>query len=316
MTATESRMRTGFIHELAPYRDRDEYVDWTVPFIKEGLELGESVFVAVPSDKLKLIRPELTGTEQGRTRGEPVLAMVAMEEIGANPARIIPAWADFLAAPGVDGRVRAVGESVWAARSPEELVECEHHEALLNVAFLGRQFTLRCPYDAGSLPPAVIERARRTHPYEAGALPDAGHGTARVEAHPSKPLRPVPPAAVRQDFDAGSLARLRSALREAAVDAGLGLQRVDDLEVAVTELVSNSVRHGGGSGRLAWWREDGRFYCDVRDHGRLDDPLAGRRRPQPTLESGRGLWLVHQLCDLVQIRATSDGLEIRVQIVI
>lgn len=316
MTATESRMRTGFVHELALYRDEDEYLDWTIPFIKEGVELGESVFIAVPSERLRIIRSELIGTESGRHRGEPVIAMAAMEEIGSNPARIIPAWSDFLAAPGVDGRVRAVGEPMWAARSAEELVECEHHEALLNIAFLGREFTLRCPYDARRLAPEVIERVKRTHPHDAGALPRSHRAAPRVEAHPSEPLRPVPSRAVRQDFDGRSLARLRAALREAAQAAGLTPQRVDDLEVAVTELVSNSIRHGGGGGQVAWWTEDGRLYCDVTDHGRLDDPLAGRRRPQPTLESGRGLWLVHQLCDLVQIRATTDGLEIRVQLVI
>ena len=32
------------------------------------------------------------------------------------------------------------------------------------------------------------------------------------------------------------------------------------------------------------------------------DPLAGRERPAGLGDAGRGLWIVNQLCDLVQVR--------------
>ncbi|PLW72621.1 sensor histidine kinase, partial [Streptomyces sp. DJ] len=42
------------------------------------------------------------------------------------------------------------------------------------------------------------------------------------------------------------------------------------------------------------------------------DPLAGRRRPSPeSADGGRGLWMIHQLCDLVETRAGSGGLVLR-----
>jgi anti-sigma regulatory factor (Ser/Thr protein kinase) len=87
-----------------------------------------------------------------------------------------------------------------------------------------------------------------------------------------------------------------------AAHAGLGTRRTENLVVAVNEVVSNSVRHGGGGGTLQLWAESGDVVCEVRDRGRIADPLAGWRRPPTTTEGGRGLWLVNQLCDLVQVR--------------
>ncbi len=45
---------------------------------------------------------------------------------------------------------------------------------------------------------------------------------------------------------------------------------------------------------------------------RLTDPLAGRRRPDPWAEGGMGLYLVHHLCDLVQVRTGPAGTTVRV----
>jgi hypothetical protein len=50
----------------------------------------------------------------------------------------------------------------------------------------------------------------------------------------------------------------------------------------------------------------------VSDAGHFDDPLVGRIRPTPVQLYGRGLWLVNQFCDLVQIRSAGDGSVVRV----
>ena len=56
--------------------------------------------------------------------------------------------------------------------------------------------------------------------------------------------------------------------------------------------------------------------CSARssDRGRISDPLAGRARPEPTQLSGRGLWIVNQLCDLVQIRSGPGGSVVRIRL--
>jgi anti-sigma regulatory factor (Ser/Thr protein kinase) len=81
--------------------------------------------------------------------------------------------------------------------------------------------------------------------------------------------------------------------------------------LAVNELASNSIRHAGGEGRIRCWREPDRIVCEVRDSGRIEDPLAGRGLPSDDLACGRGLWLVNQLCDLVQLRSLASGVAVR-----
>jgi hypothetical protein len=50
----------------------------------------------------------------------------------------------------------------------------------------------------------------------------------------------------------------------------------------------------------------------VEDHGRIRIPLVGRIRPEPDADSGRGVWIANQLCDLVQIRSSAAGTVVRV----
>ena len=59
---------------------------------------------------------------------------------------------------------------------------------------------------------------------------------------------------------------------------------------------------------------EGAVVCEVRDHGRIADPLAGRRVPAPARPSGRGLWLANNLCDLMQIRLQDDGCVVRIRV--
>ena len=105
---------------------------------------------------------------------------------------------------------------------------------------------------------------------------------------------------------------LRGYVRRLAADAGLSLIRQDDFVLAINELVVNTVRHSGGPGLLRAWEDDDTLVCEVRDGGHLEQPLLGRIRPQPGQIGGWGLWLVHQLCDLVQMRSSDAGSVVRV----
>jgi anti-sigma regulatory factor (Ser/Thr protein kinase) len=88
--------------------------------------------------------------------------------------------------------------------------------------------------------------------------------------------------------------------------------RAADLVLAVNELAANSVRFGGSHGTLWLWQSDGELVCEVEDDGQVTQPLAGRRRPAPSAADGRGLWMVNQLCDLVQLRSSPAGTSVRV----
>ena len=98
------------------------------------------------------------------------------------------------------------------------------------------------------------------------------------------------------------------------MDAGLGEERREDLLLAVNELATNSVRHGGGQGVLRAWLESRFLACEVSDTGRIKAPLAGRVRPPAAALNGYGLWMVHQLSDLVQVRTSAAGSVVRMRV--
>jgi anti-sigma regulatory factor (Ser/Thr protein kinase) len=104
---------------------------------------------------------------------------------------------------------------------------------------------------------------------------------------------------------------IREFVSRHAARAGLA-EGIEDLVLSVHELAANTVRHGGGEGTLSIWRERDAVVCEVRDRGRIEEPLAGRIEPATDALGGRGLWLANQLCELVQIRSFPDGGAVRV----
>jgi anti-sigma regulatory factor (Ser/Thr protein kinase) len=92
---------------------------------------------------------------------------------------------------------------------------------------------------------------------------------------------------------------------------GLPAEKVEVLELAASELATNSVRHGGGTGTVAMWLETGAAVVEFSDSGRVTDLLTGRLTPSLEQEGGRGVFLVNQLCDLVQLRSSAGGTTVR-----
>jgi anti-sigma regulatory factor (Ser/Thr protein kinase) len=85
--------------------------------------------------------------------------------------------------------------------------------------------------------------------------------------------------------------------------------------VAVNELLTNAVRHGGGSGRISLWRAGDRVVCEVSDSGPgLGDRERdeGPRRPAIDEPGGWGLWLAEELTDDIEITTGTDGTTVRV----
>lgn len=148
------------------------------------------------------------------------------------------------------------------------------------------------------------------------AYSESGHLGSRLMSlglHPfAEKLRSPHGPVLELAFDGDALAELRHTIAAWATANGLGAERTDELVLAVDELASNSIRHGGGAGTLRWWREDEALLCEVRDEGWIPARLAGHVRPGTDARCGRGLWLVNQLCDLVQIRSAPAGSAVRV----
>jgi anti-sigma regulatory factor (Ser/Thr protein kinase) len=298
-----------FRHEALLYAGWADFVAGTVPFIRDGVKAGEPVLVVESVDKIEMLRVAL-----GDFAGAVLFADMA--DVGANPARIIPAWHDFVSRHGATGRrLRGIGEPIWKGRSPDELIECQRHESLLNVAFgHGQPWWLLCPYDTEKLDEAVIDEARRSHEFvterSTAKASDVFRGLQASGAPFDVPLPEPGTALDEMAFGPSDLAAMRALVSRHARAAGIDV-RAAELATALNEVATNSIRHGGGSGTLRVWQEDSTMVCEVRDSGRFDKPLADRERPSVSTSAPRGLWLANQLCDLVQIRTFPYGTVVR-----
>jgi anti-sigma regulatory factor (Ser/Thr protein kinase) len=299
-----------FRHELLPYADGvDGFLVATLPLIRPALAAEEQVLIAVGADRIDGLKEAL---EDDAER----VGFTDMRSLGSNPARIIPAWHAFVEqAATAGGHPLGIGEPVWPGRSAAELMECERHESLLDVAFAGgAAWQLVCPYDLDRLEDQVIEAAYRTHSLLAHDGESNGFHHEHNPPSPFEGFLPSPVAGFEElAFGREELAALRRFVSGWANEAALPTQRTEELVLAINELATNSIRYGGGGGRLRLWREADTLMCEIQDGGHIVEPLAGRRRPKPEEPSGRGLWLVNQLCDLVQIRSSAHaGSRIRV----
>ena len=300
----------AFHHEALFYDGEEGFLEGTLSFVRDGVWADEPVLVAVSKARGAALKDELGGDAEA-------VHFADMEELGRNPACIIPAWHEFVQAHGAGGRpLRGIGEPVWHGRSDAELTECHRHESLLNLAFENTPaFWLLCPYDKQALPDDVLDEALRTHPYVANrseSRPNDAYLSPELGPGPFDGELP-PPAESPEELTFGRerLRALRVYVAEWSRRRGLQEQRTDDLVLAVNELATNSVLHAGGGGTLRLWQENGALLAEVCDQGRLYEPLLGRKRPTPDQSSGRGLWLVNNVCDLVQMRTLPSGTVVR-----
>ncbi|MEU3624960.1 anti-sigma regulatory factor [Amycolatopsis coloradensis] len=298
-----------FVHPALFYEGQEDYLAGTLPFIREGLLAGEPVAVSVPGPNLELLRTAL-----GRNADQ--VRLLDMTEEGRNPGRIIPGVLRAFADSHPGRRVRIIGEPIWAGRTELEYPACAQHEALINLAFTGRDVTILCPYDITRLDARVLADAEITHPVlvdAGGERRSTGYDPHSIIGGYNIPL-PEPATCVVIDAvtrDSASMAHARTATREQAHRAGLSRHRMEDVELVVAELLGNSVDHGGGQGRLRLWTEQGLLICEVHDNGHLTDPLAGRRPVSAGELRGRGLLLVNLLSDLVRVHTGPHGTTIR-----
>jgi MEDS: MEthanogen/methylotroph, DcmR Sensory domain len=306
--AAPPRAQQSYRHEAFMWRDPDDYASVLGPFVQDGLAAGEAVMVAVVRRHADWLRESL-GTQARKVK------FVDMAKLGGNPARIIPAWQKFVDQHSGLGRpVRGIGEPIWAGRRPEEILECQMHEALLNVAVDPKiPLWLICPYDLEGLDPSVISEAHRSHPAVMDG--DRYHGNsqyggrAHVEAMFSSDLPELDGKPAEYSFTPESVDRVFNILTLEAYGAGLWSDKVTDVAATTRRLASCSLRRGAMEGTIRIWDAPHALICEVSDDTMIDDVLAGRRA---LASSDRdGLSAANRKCDLVQLRSTESGTTVR-----
>jgi anti-sigma regulatory factor (Ser/Thr protein kinase) len=304
-------MESAFRHEALIYKGDDTLVRSAAAFIEEGLAGGEQIVVALPASTAQALSSVFADEES--------VSFVEPFEVARNPARILPFWREYLDRGAAEGRgVRRIGQSVWRGRSAAELDECILDEALLNyIHEQGPPLTALCAYDGEGISPELAEGVAATHPVVGdgeGVWESDAYGGADLAVRLiARPLPEPPPPVEEILFEVDGLAYVRDVVGRRAAAAGLDLLHVQELVLAVHELATNSVQYAGGKGVLRMWQEGSELVCEVRDDGHITDPLAGRVAPSPTADAGRGLWVVNQLCDLLQIRSSPAGTVARVR---
>jgi anti-sigma regulatory factor (Ser/Thr protein kinase) len=117
-------------------------------------------------------------------------------------------------------------------------------------------------------------------------------------------------------FDHSRVTVLRHSVMSCARTAGLSGDRLEDFVVAVNELMTNAVRHGGGSGRVTLWRAADAVVCEVTDRGGSRRPPERPTRPAADAAGGWGLWLAGELTDEIGVATGPEGTTVRISTVV
>jgi anti-sigma regulatory factor (Ser/Thr protein kinase) len=107
------------------------------------------------------------------------------------------------------------------------------------------------------------------------------------------------------------LSQVRALVLRRAREAGLTESRANDLVLAVSETAANTLRHTRSPGTLVIWHDAAEVVCEIHDEGTITDPFAGQHKPPPDASGGHGLWLVRQVCDLVELTSDASGTTVR-----
>lgn len=131
-----------------------------------------------------------------------------------------------------------------------------------------------------------------------------------VTDHPQGSRR-IPTVAVIRLLGADDLAQVRGLLADTAAAVGLGEDRAQRFAVAVSEVVTNAIMHGGGTANVMITGRGGVLTVEVTDRGAgLPSPAVPGLVP-PTEVHGRGLWLAGELSDEMEISSTGAGTNVR-----
>jgi anti-sigma regulatory factor (Ser/Thr protein kinase) len=274
-------------------------------FVRQGLASGEAVSIGVSAPESEMLRRAL------RDRAAQAV-FLDVAELGRNPSRLISAMLDF-ARVHAGRRVRYLSQPFWAGRSAAETAEVMRHEALVNLAFARADVSIVCLYDVAGLDSRLASAVEQTHPavYRDGQVCASARyaGPGQVPPAFNRPLAPASPQGTsvtyRHDLDV-----VRAHVARCAREAGLTADRAGDLVIAANEVAANTLGHTAGSGTVQVWRGQDEVICQVLDTGQVTDPLAGRSRPASD-GPGHGLWVVNQICDLVEFRSGPDGTVVR-----
>ncbi|HEX4103805.1 MAG: anti-sigma factor RsbA family regulatory protein [Pseudonocardiaceae bacterium] len=314
-SVTTRRGGASLAHQALLYGSEEVFLGGTVPFIRDGLERGDSIRVVTTDRNTGWLWAALGADARHVAFGES-------SQWYRHPMRTLAdVHRTVQAASRCGQRLRMIGEPWSTTRTAQQSTEWTRYESLVNAALAWSNAALMCTYDTRIVSPDVVAEVAQTHPelvidgaarlspsYLDPAVFNAGCDTT--------PLPELPPPALRRRFDeVDQLVTLRALVTCYATEARATAPDVERFVRAVNEVVTNAIEHGGGSGVVRIWTDPKTVLCEVSDTGAgLRDPLAGRLPSGRSTARGRGLWLARQLCDLIEVRSDSAGTTVRLHL--
>lgn len=292
-------------HHALIYSTLEEFLTCAVSFLRAGLDRGDAVLMATP---------------HAAALADALGVGAGVEIVDDRRWHRVPAWTIGLFARKAErsarrgARLRALTELRWHTTSDHALTatgpvpdaEWQRYEAVLNRALTDLPVDLCCAYNRAAIDDRAVATALCTHPSTLDAsgvrASDSYLDSADFLADHPQPARvPVPPDAIHQEFGAADIPGVRRTTLDWARAAGLVEDVAQEFLIAVYEIASNAVEHGGGRGVVWFWSDGIRLFCEIRSARPIHDPLGGYRPPGAAQERGRGLWLARQICEQVTI---------------
>jgi anti-sigma regulatory factor (Ser/Thr protein kinase) len=313
--ATPSVLRR-YRHDALLYDSPDQLAEVAAPFLLEGLADGDAAVVATSAPTADLLRDAVDGDPRVHVleRGDVYRAR--------TPAAITTfrRLAEQQASAGAR-RVRVVGE-VDFGPTERDWLEWQRYEAVINDALAAWPLWGLCVFDTQRLPEPLLTAALQTH---SRVVTPSGPAANPRFTDPAEYLRalPVPDEPLEATVPrlhasrVADFASLRRALAAELSAAPAEEDLLQDFLLAVDEMTSNALRHGGRPVDLRLWVASDRAVCTIGDRGTgWDDPFAGYgpAHGDDLSRGGMGLWLARQLCDHVDITTGPDGALVRLTV--
>jgi len=309
ITATASSGPPRLQHSAGYHSSRAHLLEQLLPLAEAALGRGETLALAVHPDTDGALRAALGRDADVHTLGHPA-------DVGSGQT-VAVTRARELRELTRSGPVSVLVEHQSELDGPDGAFWTEL-DAAVNVALAELPVRLTCFYPEMPLHQCVLDGAWHNHPHvlvDGELRRNPRHRGPRdvLTEHPVAPplLLGVPDLTVA--FRSWQLQDVRSAVRLVAEAAGFTEDRVDDVVLAVNEVATNAVEHGGPAGELHLWATASGLVCEVHDGGTLTDPLPGMASPHPSEPRGRGLWIARQVCDLLHVWSDDRGTHVRVR---
>lgn len=297
-----------FRHTALIHESDDEFLDVVVPFLRDGLAAGEPTLLSVPPPRCRLVRDALDDPTD--------LIVLGNGEHYARPLDVLQANHELFTRHAADGTqpVRIVGE-IPNPGTGASWDGWARYESAINHLFATLPVATLCAYDRRTTPHEVLSDVERTHPYVRtagdGDRPNprytepAGFLSRRADAR----VDPVEETRPDVELIDPSEAQARQVAARLGRTGRLAGDTLDDLVLAVSEVVSNARVHGEPETRLRGWATPDRVVVAVRDRGTgPEDPFVGfLPRERRGLHAGFGLWLANKLCARVTLERGADG---------